>query len=364
VLNYRADYGGGYFLWTGEQGIVIDPGFDFIKNFILANLPVCLIDKVIVTHAHPDHLADVPSLVTLAYEQNEYLASEKAISQHSVLNEGVHGHFAEPGGEVKTLDLYLSLSAYTYLTGILGPTLHSRNYRIHILERGCKYNLADRLYLLTLPTAHADCTSQDYGVGLVLKHRQWPTAFIYTSDTGISDALIHDYAEILRKNHIKSHIMLCNMGGVHQRELGALLFSHGLLSQEGYRVPPPAYRYPSHLGVLGMGSLATVLKPDGLLIGEMGGEMHELRQVFATDLTNELGLPCLIADLGLTVQPFDGQCYALSKNGLQLLAMADVHGVEQGGNIIYISKHVEKTEAIMNSVHYSGADSWRCNLPI
>ena len=60
--------GGGYFLkWKG-YGIVIDPGFDFLRNFHDAGYHGREIDAVIVSHHHSDHNADLKAIDDLCYE--------------------------------------------------------------------------------------------------------------------------------------------------------------------------------------------------------------------------------------------------------------------------------------------------------
>ncbi len=60
--------GGGYFLkWKGH-GIVIDPGFDFLRNFHDAGYHGREISVVIVSHNHPDHNYDMKSIDDLRYE--------------------------------------------------------------------------------------------------------------------------------------------------------------------------------------------------------------------------------------------------------------------------------------------------------
>lgn len=74
--------GGGYFLYrvpeaddeemsTGETidaGIVIDPGYGFLRNFFSQGFGVRDVSGVIVTHDHPDHLVDFEPLVNLLLE--------------------------------------------------------------------------------------------------------------------------------------------------------------------------------------------------------------------------------------------------------------------------------------------------------
>jgi phosphoribosyl 1,2-cyclic phosphodiesterase len=60
--------GGGYFLkWRG-YGIVIDPGFDFLRNFHDADYHGREINAVLISHNHPDHNADLRSIDDLRYE--------------------------------------------------------------------------------------------------------------------------------------------------------------------------------------------------------------------------------------------------------------------------------------------------------
>ena len=66
--------GGGYFLkWRG-YGIVIDPGFDFLRNFHDAGYHGREIQAVVVSHNHPDHNSDVKDIDDLRYELFKRLA--------------------------------------------------------------------------------------------------------------------------------------------------------------------------------------------------------------------------------------------------------------------------------------------------
>jgi hypothetical protein len=78
----RASEGGGYFLFHAggksknlpgpiDVGVVIDPGYGFVKNFVSEGFGVCDITAIVITHDHPDHLADVGSLINLLVEINK-----------------------------------------------------------------------------------------------------------------------------------------------------------------------------------------------------------------------------------------------------------------------------------------------------
>ena len=86
--------GGGYFLkWRG-YGIVIDPGFDFLRNFHDAGYHGREIQLVIVSHNHPDHNSDVKAIDDLRYELFKRLAEpDKSGFQPYVLiwDQDTHG---------------------------------------------------------------------------------------------------------------------------------------------------------------------------------------------------------------------------------------------------------------------------------
>jgi len=60
--------GGGYFVKWRDCGIVIDPGFDFLRNFHDAKYHGREINAVIVSHNHPDHNSDLKYIDDLKYE--------------------------------------------------------------------------------------------------------------------------------------------------------------------------------------------------------------------------------------------------------------------------------------------------------
>jgi Tfp pilus assembly protein PilF/ribonuclease BN (tRNA processing enzyme) len=70
--------GGGYFLkWKG-CGVVLDPGFDFLRNFHDAGYHGREIQAVFVSHNHPDHNSDLKSIDDLQYELYKRLKTKGA----------------------------------------------------------------------------------------------------------------------------------------------------------------------------------------------------------------------------------------------------------------------------------------------
>ena len=69
--------GGGYFIYrtddrgTVDLGIVIDPGFDFVRNLFHMGFSLKDVDIVLISHAHPDHMWDFESMIHLLHEAQD-----------------------------------------------------------------------------------------------------------------------------------------------------------------------------------------------------------------------------------------------------------------------------------------------------
>lgn len=81
-----ASEGGGYFVYrvpesqkqesTIDVGVVVDPGYGFLKNFFSQGFGVRDISGVVVTHDHPDHLVDFEPMVNLLLEAQKDRAGD------------------------------------------------------------------------------------------------------------------------------------------------------------------------------------------------------------------------------------------------------------------------------------------------
>lgn len=69
--------GGGYFVYKtnekGEikEGLVVDPGFNFLENFFDEGFSIRDINAILLTHSHRDHSSDLMSIITLVHEMNK-----------------------------------------------------------------------------------------------------------------------------------------------------------------------------------------------------------------------------------------------------------------------------------------------------
>jgi len=65
VLHFKT--GGGYFLSDGKTNIAVDPGYGYLDMIFQHGLTVMDIDCIIITHDHPDHLAELQNILGLRY---------------------------------------------------------------------------------------------------------------------------------------------------------------------------------------------------------------------------------------------------------------------------------------------------------
>lgn len=165
--------GGGHFIIWKDKGIVIDPGFDFIKGFKEERHNIVDIDLIIVTHDHPDHCADFPALITLLKEGNEGRTAKHTIQL--MLSYGAYFRYNH-------LFSNEEISRYTTVRKILPPT---------------QYTLRDIPLSLTFTkTQHNEILGDSTGFGLRLAFldgsRTACTVGI-TGDTGFNSYLVESF---------------------------------------------------------------------------------------------------------------------------------------------------------------------------
>lgn len=87
--NNKDSKGGGYFLIHKGKGIVIDPGYDFLENFLKHKynkenndfFRLNHINAIIITHAHNDHYGDFDSIQNMVYQYNKRIKLNKKLSE-------------------------------------------------------------------------------------------------------------------------------------------------------------------------------------------------------------------------------------------------------------------------------------------
>jgi hypothetical protein len=205
--------GGGYFIITQSKekdgtgfkrkGIVIDPGFDFIRNLYIEGHSLHDIDAIIVTHNHIDHTADIdPCLSLINYLS--HLSDKKPIDL--MMNQGVAQRYS----------FYLTKS----------KSKHEIVKRLHVLAPDVELDCRDDygLKISTLRTKHRELGANDYGLGLIFDFNDSNgiMSIGFTGDTSRSVLDNPRWIEAFKR----CQIIVANIGTVPFPELMSLSHPH------------------------------------------------------------------------------------------------------------------------------------------
>jgi tetratricopeptide (TPR) repeat protein len=281
----ESDRGGGYFIRHAEEGIVIDPGYDFIENFYRAGGLLCDIDHVIVTHAHDDHTAELEALLMLFHRRwtSKEWPSRKRVS------------------------LYLGAGVQRKFTGLLNlrDPKYKRIVTLYAAGKGFeqRVSLNSRTELTVLPAYHDDVITQNSAVGLGFEFAtKWgQRKVVFTGDSGLysvklgddgkkklydnnEDTPMLDVAEgkalyeVYPEKFHKPDLLVAHIGSIKKSEF---------LPHEAVRSREDEGRwyYVNHLGLLGTLTMLHQLNPEAAVISEFGSELKG----FHFDLVDKLG---------------------------------------------------------------------------
>lgn len=315
--------GGGYFLVCKGYGIVIDPGYDFIENYINheyepgKTLSLNHIDAVIITHAHNDHYGELDSLQNLIYQFNSRLRIRRRLIPLIERTLAIYNKFGfenekkqlsgliksviedrplfKPGRYAieslnkgldtpkenivflekqisesakgllnsKRLKLFASRSAMKSIDGLL-PIDKTCFSKINILNPEDKYMLTDKITLTATKAKHIDLYSKQHSVGLKfnLQINDKNLVIGFTGDTGY----FHD----LPKMFEDCDVLIPHLGSIKPKELdiykGSLDEKElNINLQKGYLIPKlensqKTAFYGNHLGIIGIATLLSSIK--------------------------------------------------------------------------------------------------------
>ena len=309
-----AEEGGGYFLRWHGHGMVVDPGYGFLRRFERSGFSEYDIDSVVLTHSHVGHSGDLRLLalsIRRRYERSlslgtrprpvrVYCNSEIFARNSEVFNA------ATPSMEYPSvLDPY-SFPGQTHrpATGIvLTPT---RVTNPHIDEQmadvGLRVDLSDDavtpVLSLGLPGDtlwRKDLASHYQGCALLLLH---------VGQISVPDIMgdhVLQTAYDLSKRHPEDR---ASVHGFREAVLGI----PPRAPRDGSRdtVEEMTARSPGrdHLGMEGVGELIAACRPQVAILAELPGDASPFRAEVARSLAELVpaGVACLAADLGMCIR--------------------------------------------------------------
>ncbi len=293
--------GGGYFIkWQGK-GIVVDPGFDFLRNFHDAEYHGCEIDAVLVTHNHTDHNADVRAIDDLRYE----LYKRRKKNPHREIGPYLLMWDKDSGGKIKlpVEQPEHRFHPITFDVGRCGPTHTIRQQ--HGLPFGVKY----------FPVRHdKDIIEDPVGFKVVLKKdRRNVLTLGFTGDT--------EYFDDLGK-----HLTGCD-----------ILIGH-ISQPDASELQDRKERKKNHLGYNGLVELIKVAKPKLTLVGEFWAGIGDIRIDLVQCLRERTGRKEILpAGIGLNVllPKLEIEC-TNCKEAVPLGKLRVGPPTEQFGNLSYL----------------------------
>jgi len=317
--------GGGYYLNIENIGIVIDPGYNFIKNFIGTNHKFYEIDKVFISNAHIDNAGDIEAILSLLYRYNQKVKGVDYINNifcqeeldsitvfsHLVMNEKIdpddideemiNNAFNEYSLK-KFIDFYMPLNVYKKYSEIF--SLYSnQNYSINIVtvDENLVFTVPDKKFsVIILPTND----SNNQSVGFCFNTKS--SLLLYTGNTGYLDEtgkeLGDKYKELITKLSVESQI---------DENVKIQLIAHfGNFQHNDWLYPVCTnkrnFLNTNNLGRVGLIKLIEKVKPMICFISEFNEEFntgenhvllaHILKDIFSTEIKKIIFFP---ADMGL-----------------------------------------------------------------
>jgi len=311
--GFRSSKGGGYFIKNGGYGIVIDPGFNFIENFITEGYKFSEINAVMITHAHNDHTSDLDSLLTILHKYNDDLfGSYTEYKENSVVDEVLEKLkysredikcdfekrkeveketdriFAE---KRKVITFYITSGIFKKYAGFFS-LMKISNYKIVCIDdENSNIFKIENLKVRVIKAKHHDIVSDATAVGFCFELGDF--VLIYTGDTGFWGMDVH-YKKLMKLYKTKNIVLVANIGGFKGCENS---YTPENCNEEMF--------YKNHLGRLGIAKLVERVKPKICIISEFGEEFDGYRikiaDIFNNVYKEKSGTVFLPADVGLCI---------------------------------------------------------------
>jgi hypothetical protein len=306
--------GGGYFIFHKGVGIVIDPGFNFIENYLEQGYKLDDIDAIALTHAHNDHTVELEAILSLLHKRNK---SKDTDSQHKIdiyLNLGSFKKFAS----------YFDLSIPDYPNYIRNIILLD-SYNEYVIP---KDKSDSDIILLTTKTKHHEMITTSYALGFVLKLNDIVIKF--TGDTGWSPKLEKMNKEFTDSKQIdKIDLLIPHIGSILESEFN---FEFDKSIEDNIKSEK---FYDHHLGVLGCVCMIINYKPDLVIISEFGEELKSIRKAVIKKIEKVIKTKTLPGDIGLTIDLSDKKVFCSKSGSLYPYDKIEVYQIKD--DLLYVA---------------------------
>lgn len=256
ILNITNSKGGGYFICYKGQGIIIDPGLNFLENFFTVGLSLKDINHIFISHAHNDHMADLESIITLLYKYNSSLTDSEKDKEHKI-------------------SLYMNIGSYKkYITNLNLKDKTSIN-KIFVLNPDIKLEIDENIKIETIKANHDEILSDSYCLSFVF--RLGNKTITFTNDSGYTN----EYGSKIEDS--KPDILIAHIGTIKEFEFKELKY------------------YTKHLGINGLMEILDKSEAEINIVSEFGEELKHLRGNIAKSLSEVYNKTVIPGDIGIKI---------------------------------------------------------------
>ncbi len=227
--------GGGLFLKIKENGIVIDPGINFLKNYLDIGHNFNEITHIVLTHCHPDHMGDVLGIFSVLQKYR-----------------------TKSNDNVKKITIICNKTSSDYFSYLFQADAHFIENKPQLLEPGKIIDLSPNMKIKSLKGNHTELDPKN-SIAISLKFIFNDVEVLgYSGDTGWFEDLSDFFKNC--KN------LILNIGSITEEEINSLKNESS-----------PDIFYKNHLGILGLIKMIEKATQCGcFIITELGEELQPI----------------------------------------------------------------------------------------